>query len=119
MYGEATGQIINLNKSSITFEAKVEDEVKLKIKEIIGTLSKDGAGTYHGLPKYFSGSKIEMLAFIQDRLKSRLSGWFGRMISHGGKKILLKSVALAMLVFAMSCFKLLVATVTTLTSEMA
>lgn len=119
VYGEATGQVINLNKLSTTFGAKVEEEVKATVKEIIGILNEGGACTYLGLPEYFSGSKIEMISFIQDRLKSRMSSWFGRMLSHGGKEILLNSVALAMYVYIMSCFKLHVATVTALTSAMS
>lgn len=49
--------------------------------------------------------KRELLAFIYDRLKGRLSGWFLRLLSLGGKEILIKAVAMAMPVYAMSCFK--------------
>lgn len=78
MYGEATYRIINLNKSSITSRAKVEEDVKVKIKDISSILNGVGRGTYLGLSKCFSGSKIEMLSFIQDTLKSRVSCLFGR-----------------------------------------
>lgn len=47
-----------------------------------------------------------MLDFIKDRLKSKISGWFARSLSLGGKEVLLKAVAMAMLVYAMSYFKL-------------
>lgn len=85
VYGEATGQVINLNKSYISFGSKVEEDVKTVVKRIIGIQNEGGAGTYLGLPKCFSGSKVDMLAFIHERMKSRMSGWFARILSQGGK----------------------------------
>lgn len=110
-YGVATGQSINLNKSSLTFGNLVEDDIKGELKEITGIFSEGGAGVYLGLLEYLSGSKIELLSFIHERMKSRMSGWFARILSQGGKEILLKSVArhfLFILCLALDFQKLLV-----------
>lgn len=47
-----------------------------------------------------------MFNYIIDRVKQRTSSWSAKYLSPAGKEILLKSVALAMPVFSMSCFKL-------------
>ena len=118
-YGEATGQVINLEKSAITFGAEIKEEVKEEIREIVGIYNEGGVGNYLGLPECFSGSKVELFSFIKDKLKKRLSGWFARSLSLGGKEVLLKAVALALHVYAMSCFKLLKTTIANLTSAMS
>ncbi|XP_056841869.1 uncharacterized protein LOC130495000 [Raphanus sativus] len=105
-YGAATGQSINLQKSSISFGVRVAEEVCSEIKNILGIMNEGGASKYLGLPECFSGSKIEMLSYIKDKTQGRLEGWYLRHLSQGGKEVLLKSSAGGIPVFAMSAFRL-------------
>lgn len=105
-YDNLSGQKINLDKSAITFGFRVEEDKKLWIKGKTRILLEGGTGTYLGLPEYFSGSKQKLLSYIQEKLKSRLTSWYAKNLSQGGKEILLKLIAMAIPVYAMSCFKL-------------
>lgn len=67
---------------------------------MLGIHSEGGAGTYLGLPECFSGSKVEMLAYIQEKMKGMMSSWYTKFLSQAGKEIILKFVAMAMPIHA-------------------
>ena len=119
VYEKATGQMVNLQKSAITFGAKIDEISKQLLRDLTGIEKEGGTGSYLGLPECFSRSKTDMLAYIYDRLKDRLSSWFVKLLSQGGKEVLLKAVAMAMPVYAMSCFKLTKKSCENLTRAMA
>lgn len=106
LYGDASGQCINHQKSSIIFGSKVPEDKKLMVKGVLGIDKEGGEGSYLGLPECFKGSKRELLNFISEKLQSRLHGWYAQALSQGGKEILLKSVCFALPIYAMSVFRL-------------
>ena len=53
-YEKATGQVINLAKSSLTFGKNIDPVLKEQIQTTLGILSEGGACTYLGLPECFS-----------------------------------------------------------------
>lgn len=119
IYGEAAGQCINLQKSSITFGKLIPENKKQEIKDIFGIYNEGGSSKYLGLPECFSGSKVELLSYLKDRTHCRLESWFLRSLSQGGKEIMLKTTAAALPVFAMSCFKVPKTVIKALNSSIA
>lgn len=61
-------------------------------------------GAYPGLPEKICGSKKTSFHFIQERLLSRLNSWSPKLLSKGGKEILIKFVVQALPSYVMSCF---------------
>lgn len=51
----------------------MDDLVKDPIKILTGIHGEGKAGKYIGRPECFSGSKRDLLGFIQEKLKNRLS----------------------------------------------
>ena len=106
LYGRASGQLLNLSKSSILFGNRVGQEVKIAMKQILGINKEGRMGMYLGLPEKICGSKRQVFAFIRHRLSDRINSWSAKLLSKGGKEVLLKSVAQALPTYVMSCFLL-------------
>lgn len=104
LYEDSSGQVINFQKSAITFGANIDPVMRRLLAEILQIENEGGEGNYLGLPECFSGSKHKLLAFIGEKLNERLRGWFAKKLSHGGKEVLLNSIAMVLPVYAMSCF---------------
>ncbi|XP_024004414.1 uncharacterized protein LOC112081865 [Eutrema salsugineum] len=105
-YGEASGQKINFTKSSIMFGNDVPTITRQEVKTTIGIYQEGGMGTYLGLPEKLHGSKAQVFAFVRDRLQNRVNSWSSKLLSKGGKEILIKSQAQAIPTYVMSCFLL-------------
>ena len=44
--------------------------------------------------------------FLRDRMWSKIKGWLEKILSAGGNEVLIKSIAQAIPVYSMACFKL-------------
>ncbi|XP_010495244.1 PREDICTED: uncharacterized protein LOC104772312 [Camelina sativa] len=103
---KASGQQINKRKSSLTFGKWVPEALKTQIRHRLQIHNDGGCGKYLGLPEQFGQKKIEMFQYIVEKVQNRTKGWNNKFLSHRGKEILLKAIALAMPVYTMNCFKI-------------
>lgn len=104
-YEAVSGQVINLSKSAITFGAKVNPQVKTRMRNTLGIHNNGGIGKYLGLPEQFGRKKSEMFEYIVEKVRAIKQSWKQKHLSHGDKEVLLKSVALAMHIFSMNIFR--------------
>ncbi|XP_024008064.1 uncharacterized protein LOC112084035 [Eutrema salsugineum] len=105
-YGMASGQQLNLGKSSIMFGDRVDPDLKRSVKNTIGISTEGGMAMYLGLPEQICGSKKKVFSFVHERLSNRVNNWSARLLSKGGKEIQIKSVAQTVPTYVMSCFLL-------------
>lgn len=105
-YGNASGQSINLTKSSITFSRKSPISLKIAVKSVLRIEKEGGVGKYLGLPEHFGRKKKDLFTSIVDRIKQKADSWSNRFLSHAGKLVMLKSILSPIPSFAMTCFKL-------------
>ncbi|XP_043689330.1 uncharacterized protein LOC122640247 [Telopea speciosissima] len=108
LYCKATGQAINLQKSSLTFNPNTHDRIKRWFSRILKVKHGDGPTTYLGLPTHFGVSKKDVFNDIKEKTLSKLQGWKEKLLSHAGKELLLKAAVVPMANYASSHFKLLV-----------
>lgn len=105
-YAEASGQLINLDKTSITFGNRVYQHTRDRIMRTLQITKTGGGGKYMGLPEQFGRRKKEMFQYIKDNVLKKIDGWQTKFLTPAGKETLIKVVAYALPVYSMNCFQL-------------
>uniref|UniRef100_A0A803Q7V4 RNase H type-1 domain-containing protein n=1 Tax=Cannabis sativa TaxID=3483 RepID=A0A803Q7V4_CANSA len=106
IYQQATGQSVNLHKSSILFSPNTSSLDRDIFRDSLNMDNKPFIDKYLGVPQYFSRSKKPSFIFLLQKASSKLSTWNQNLFSRAGKEILLKSVIQAIPSYAMSCFRI-------------
>nr|XP_028964583.1 uncharacterized protein LOC114827108 [Malus domestica] len=104
-YCEASGQKVNLQKSSIYFGANVPKGVAANLGGILGVSVVDNPGTYLGVPTIWGRSKKRGLAYVKGRILGKLQGWKQSALSRAGREVLIKAVVQAIPAYPMCIFK--------------
>lgn len=102
----ASGQQVNLNKSSVFFSTNTEASMKSKVSSILGINEAGEYSTYLGLPSTLGRNKSVILGYLKDRMSQRIQRWEGRCVSKAGKELLIKTVVQAVPNYAMNVFLL-------------
>ena len=103
----ASGQEVNLNKSSIFFTPNTAPVLREAIFYILNMNEASTTCTYLVLPNMFGRNKNSLLGFLKDKVRKKVLNWEGRFLSKAGKELLIKTVAQALSAYAMNVFLLL------------
>ncbi|KAL5779910.1 hypothetical protein ACOSQ2_010647 [Xanthoceras sorbifolium] len=105
-YELASGQAINFEKSALSFSTNTPVDTRESIKRIFNIEVVSCHEMYLGLPSSISKNRRKVFGSIRDRVWQKLQGWKHKLFSCSGREVLVKSVAQAILTYAMSCFRL-------------
>ncbi|KAL3839206.1 hypothetical protein ACJIZ3_023797 [Penstemon smallii] len=105
-YGLASGQHINLKKSSVVFTRNTPETIISLILSYFPIQREQTHSRYLGLPLVAGKSKREVFDYIRERVWERLQSLRIKSLSKAGKEVLIKSVIQAIPSYLMSCFKL-------------
>jgi hypothetical protein len=104
-YEAASGQKVNLQKSSSFFGDGCSPEGKVEQKQTLGVSEEALSERYLGLPTVVGKSKEGCFKYINERSKEKVSGCKGQGLSKKAKENLFKSVLQATPTYPMSCFQ--------------
>ncbi|XP_071912962.1 uncharacterized protein [Coffea arabica] len=103
VYREASGQLINMEKSSLFFSRNVVHRYKAGVLRELQGMKEAQQSRYLGLPLVIGRSKRQTFDFVKQKTLGRLEGWKEKLLSQAGKEVLLKSVIMALPIYVMSC----------------
>jgi hypothetical protein len=106
-YQEASGQLVNLNKSEIVFSKGIPNHRQLEITQILPMQIRDYFSKYLGMPTIAGRSKRQIFNFIQEKIWQKLKGWKEINLSFAGRGTLIKAVAQAIPTYLMSSILIL------------
>ncbi|KAK4384943.1 putative mitochondrial protein [Sesamum angolense] len=106
VYKLASGQEINLHKSSAVFSRNTPLDIQRDLAQALGLRLENKHELYLGLPAVAFRSKRALFAALKDRIWNRIQGWHEKTLSQAGKAVLIQAVVQAIPTYAMSCFKL-------------
>lgn len=106
MYENASGQVINYDKSALTFSPSTSMQNIADIVEILSVTVVKGHDIYLGLPTFSLRNKRLQFSYLRERIENKVNGWSSKLFFMGGREVLIKSVLQSIPSYAMSCFRL-------------
>jgi len=76
------------------------------IKASLGVSATNHIESYHGVPSFVGRAKKQSFSYIKERIWHKIQGWKEKLLSQGGKEILIKVVLHAMPTYTMGYFML-------------
>jgi hypothetical protein len=104
LYEDASGQMVNIEKSAIMFSKGISTAAKRKFKGLLHIEDEAFSDRYLGLSVHLGRSVSTAFGYLKEKIWKKIQGWKEKFLSRAGKEILVKAVAQAIPIYAMSCF---------------
>ncbi|KAI9177267.1 hypothetical protein LWI28_013024 [Acer negundo] len=105
--GFSEAWLINFDKSGLCVSRSVSTAEGNRLVGLIGVRHVKCHECYLGLSCFIGRSKKVLFENIKDRLWGKVKVWRSKLLSMGGKEVMIKSVLQSILAYTMSIFKLL------------
>ncbi|KAA3453713.1 reverse transcriptase [Gossypium australe] len=106
VYAQYTGQEINFDKSGIFFSSNVEQNKREEVCRVLGVDRSNKLEKYLGLPSMVGRNKRRAFKELKEKLTRRVSSWSSRLLSMGGREVLIRAVLQVISLYTMNCFLL-------------
>ncbi|KAL9679286.1 hypothetical protein QQ045_017144 [Rhodiola kirilowii] len=103
-YGGVSGQLVNFDKSEICFSRNTPADVRVHICEALRVPQVRSHSRYLGLPLLVGQRKSETFREIVEKIWRRVKDWKCKLLSSGGREILIKAVIQAIPTYMMSVY---------------
>lgn len=87
LYARVSGQVINFDKSSISFSRNMTPGRRDQIAHILGVHVVENHGEYLGMPLVIGHTKQHIFSSICDRIWKKINAWRERTPSLVGKEV--------------------------------
>ncbi|KAK2656773.1 hypothetical protein Ddye_009825 [Dipteronia dyeriana] len=106
VYSRASGQQVNFEKSSMCVSKGISSSVGDRLARLICVQHVRCLDRYLGIPDFASKNKKQLHKDIKERVWNRIRGWQGKLMSIGGREVLIKAVIQSIPTYSMSLFRL-------------
>ncbi|XP_016177721.1 uncharacterized protein LOC107620010 [Arachis ipaensis] len=106
VYEQVSGQVVNLDKSSVFFSNNTPIQTRDRLAEILQVPHVGNQNKYLGLPSVVQRSKRVTFNYIRNKVNKKLQHWKRALLFSSGREVLIKAVATAVPLYTLSCFKL-------------
>ncbi|XP_019251272.1 PREDICTED: uncharacterized protein LOC109230201 [Nicotiana attenuata] len=104
-YEAASGKLINKAKSAIYMHHLIDEDVVRKLERVTGIGRQDFPFTYLRCPIFYARRKMDYYQGMIKKMIDKLQSWKGKLLSIGGRAVLISHVIQSMPIHLLSAVK--------------
>lgn len=101
-YELISGQLINKNKSNFSMNDSTDANTLTRIQQLTGMRHQSFLITYLGCPLFAGKKKLSHFSGLINKITGRIRGWHTKLLSSGGRVVLIRHILLALPIHLLS-----------------